>query len=110
MEMNLIQLLTDYEIGALLERANDDLHKIARAVHRTGNSGTLTLKIKIDAEGGKAVTVSIAADAKVPRKTPFEQEMFVNDRTGQLQYGNPDQKEIQFDNADERRETPQGDL
>lgn len=109
MEMNLIQLLEEYEIGALLQQSNADLHKIARAVHSTGNTGTLTLKIKIEAEGGKAVTVSIAADAKVPRKTPFAQEMFVNDRTGQLQYGNPDQKEIQFP-ADEPRQTPQGDL
>jgi hypothetical protein len=109
MEIDLQTLLDDYEIGALKQRLNDDLQKVARAVQRTGNDGALTIKIALKAGGGHKVRIAIAADAKVPRPTPEVTEAFVNDRNGLLQYGNPDQKQIDFKIETEKPE-PRGEM
>lgn len=40
--IDIITLLQNAEIGGVLQRANEDLQKVARAVHRTGNEGEST--------------------------------------------------------------------
>lgn len=95
--MQFCALIEELDHGQVDQHLSEMLTELATAVQATGDSGTLTVKVTVAAEGNKAV-VTVAASHKVPRD-PMHSTLFFFGRDGELVRDDPKQLALNLKDA-----------
>lgn len=87
------EVIGEIAAGRVANDLTDALTEVTKAVEETGKAGTLTLKIKIDANGDAMVTYDAEIVTKVPR-AGYGKTMFFTDFEGGAHRRDPRQTEL----------------
>lgn len=88
-------VLADYRNGILVETLSEELAEVVTAVVESGQSGELTLKLKIEPYKGDVSEFKVTASrsVKLPRK-PLREATFFPSADGALVRQDPRQREL----------------
>jgi len=104
-----LRLIEHFDHGALVEQIDDDLLKAVRAAKLHNAKASIALTITIKPGGGSAVEIGVEERAKIPRRKLDRAELHVHP-DGQLHYHHHEQKQIDYEAAEEKRPKPTGDM
>lgn len=100
--MNFNRTIQDIRDGQLLNALNDKLADVIAAVAETGKVGSLTLTLKIKANGSDALTISSDVKAKTPEAAVGDAIFFTDGQN--LFRRNPRQADLEDEIAKKRIE------
>lgn len=101
---NFTQMLEKMNGGSTLQRLNEQLTDVVKAVSETNKQGTLTLKLKISPNGDNGITIEEDVATKLPQPSSGK-SLFFTDGTGDLLRSDPRQSEMFQGRALEKEST-----
>lgn len=90
--LDFAEFITDLDHGRVNQQLGDELQHIAEEVERTGQSGELTIRLKVKREGTMCA-ITIDSKNKVP-KDPMHGSLFYFGSDGQLHREDPRQMRL----------------
>lgn len=93
MAMTIFDVLSKIDKGGLVEEANERMAAVAREVERTGNKGTLTIKIDIEQNDANELLIGGSVSSKAPAHK-HGQSVFYTDEAGGLHRRDPNQGDL----------------
>lgn len=94
MEKQLFEtVISDLRDGGCVEDLSDVLRKVVAAVHETGKTGEIVIKLKVIPAGARTVMIEDSINEKLPQATP-EKSMFFVLKDNSLSRRDPAQPEL----------------
>lgn len=84
--------------GEMLECIAEDLRQMEQAINGTGKAAELTIKIKIEPNGGAKRVVTFEDKVKLPR-TPASNTYLFATAAGQYVENDPDERQLPLENV-----------